>query len=334
MHGRITEAKKTVKLDAKDKKILALLAEKSRSPASDIAKKVLLSRDTVAYRINRLQQEEIILSFFPIIDLRVFGYMTYHIFLLLNERAKAHHDVFLAFLEGHAATQTIMSYTDTWDIEWVIVAKDITEFDVILTEVLTKFPEVVLEKEKLATITQYSSLLLPYSFYTGISPAYEKHHTEHEQKYDATDMRLLRELSKDCRQNSYELGRKMNLSPDAVVYRMKRLMAVIKRFTILTNLTHLGYSWYTYVIRFTKFDAKDEAKFVEFVTKHPAIIHAAKIFGKWDVLLYIVIDSPQHYHRTVKEIKNAFSEIINSYQTWFAHAEYFYTPLPKIIDSI
>ncbi len=333
MLGRITEAKKTVKLDAKDKKILALLAENSRSPASEIAKKVLLSRDTVAYRINRLQQEGIILSFFPIIDISAFGYSTYHVFLLLNERAKAHHDALLAFLQEHPATRTIMSYTDTWDIEWVLIAKDIKEFDAILTEVLTKFPEVVLEKEKLATITRYSSLLLPYSFYAGVLPTYDVRHAENEQKYDATDMKLLRELSKDCRQNSYELGRKMNLSPDAVVYRMKRLTSVIKRFTILANLTNLGYSWYTYVIRFTKFDAKDEAKFVEFATKHPAIIHAAKVFGKWDVLLYIVADSPQHYHLTVKEIKNTFSDIINSYQTWFAHEEYFYTPLPKVIGG-
>ena len=174
--GRITERQNIAKLDAKDRKILALIAENARVQASEIAKKVLLSRDTVAYRINKLQEEGVILSFFPLIDISRFGYSTYHVFLLLNERAKSQHEALLSYLIQHPNTRTVMGYTDTWDVEWTLIAKDLKEFDAILTDVLTKYPEAILEKEKLATIARYASILLPYSYHAaaGISPQYEK----------------------------------------------------------------------------------------------------------------------------------------------------------------
>ena len=61
---------KKPKLDVKDKKILVLLSKNSRMPISEMAKKVQLSRDTVAYRIKRMQKLNVILQFFPAIDFK------------------------------------------------------------------------------------------------------------------------------------------------------------------------------------------------------------------------------------------------------------------------
>ncbi|MBI4451333.1 Lrp/AsnC family transcriptional regulator [Candidatus Woesearchaeota archaeon] len=323
----------SLKIDARDRKILAMLAEDGRMQASDIAKKVQLSRDAVAYRIRRLQNEGIILGFAPVVDLQRFGYSTYHVFFLLDEKARRQHQAFLDYLITHANTVAVRGYTDTWDAEWSVVARSLEEFDSLLTELVTKFPDVILEKEKLAVVKRYVSLRLPYCYYpAGIETRPAKQQPKGAE-LDATDLRLLDLLAKDARQSTYELGRQLKLSPDAVSYRMKRLAdsAYVTGYTTLFNLSKLGHSWYTYAINFDAFDAKDDAKLAEFVRKHPHIIRAVKLFGSWDVMITIVTESPENYHDTVKEIKNAFSDIVYSYQTWLAHKEYFYTMVPKVI---
>ena len=52
-----------VKIDLKDKKIIYQLLNDSRQPVSVIGKKVGLSRKVVEYRIKRLEDEEVIISY-------------------------------------------------------------------------------------------------------------------------------------------------------------------------------------------------------------------------------------------------------------------------------
>jgi len=336
---RISEETEKIKIDTKDKKILALLAEDGRMPASEIARQARLSRDSVLYRIARLQEKNIILSFIPIIDLKRFGYFTYHVFFLLSEKSTQKQTEFISFLMQHQNTKSLMSYTDTWDAEWTFVAKDLKDFDKILSNVMTNFPNVVLEKEKLAVIRGYSSEHLP-NFYYGAAGL--KHTTdwklkpEYEIKIDKTDLALLKLLSQNARQSTYELGEKLKLSADTVSYRIKKLVSsnIIRKFTVILNLSKLGLSWYAYAINFEKFDNKDEAKFKRFAIEHPYVIRAVKTFGPWDAMLYVVSDSMQNYHKTVKEIKTTFSDIIYNYQTWLAHEELHFTALPEIILKI
>ena len=140
-------------------------------------------------------------------------------------------------------------------------------------------------------------------------------------------------LSQNARQSTYELGEKLKLSADTVSYRIKKLVSsnIIRKFTVLLNLSKLGLNWYTYAINFEKFDNKDEAKFRRFAIEHPYVIRAVKIFGPWDAIMYIVADSMPNYHKTVKEIKTTFSDIIYNYQTWLAHEELFFTAIPDTI---
>lgn len=343
--GRITGSEQKPRIDVKDKKLLALLSQNGRMPASDIAHILKLSRDAIAYRIAKLQQRGVILRFSSIVNLGFFGYSTFHVFMLLDEKLSKEHAKILEHLTAHSHTKALMTYTDTWDVEWTFIAKSLKEFDTLLTQVLTRFPRVILEKETLAVVETYTALPQIYLINAGTDLASshksfnsQKPRLEHveDKDLDDKDFSLLSELNLNCRQSTYELGSRIKLSPDAVSYRMKKLVdaGIILRFSTINNLSALGHSWYTYVINFTKFDTKDEAKFRQFVATHPYIIHAVKLFGTWDVMLYIVSDSPKNYHETVKEIKAAFSEILHHYQTWLSHKELYFTMLPRVLIQV
>ena len=130
----------------------------------------------------------------------------------------------LQYLKDHPNTKSLRTYTDTWDLEWIVVAKDLEEFDRIMTDVITKFSHLILEKEKLAIVRNYHNIKLPHVFRSTKAAHPKAKLPVKKIKLDEKDYNLLRNLAVDCRQSSYELGKKLKLSPDAVMYRMKRLI--------------------------------------------------------------------------------------------------------------
>ena len=73
-----------MKLDSRNKRILYELWNDARIPASQIAKKLNLSREVVEYRIKQLIKDKYIQEFITIIDTNRLGYKQYTIHLQLK----------------------------------------------------------------------------------------------------------------------------------------------------------------------------------------------------------------------------------------------------------
>ncbi len=334
--GRIAETMRLseIKIDLKDKKILSMLSENSRLPLNAIAKKVRLSRDAIDYRIKRLVREGVVISFFPIINLEKLGYETFHIFFLIDEMDKKKQEEFLSFLKNNENVKNIIEYSDRWDYEVVLIARNLREFDQIVEDITSRFPQLIFEKEKMQVIKGYTSIHLPLRFYEQSGHKVEEdNYTGKEIKLDELDLKILNELCENCRTPSVKIAEKIDLTADAVNYRIKKMVDgnVIRKFTILANLSALDYHWYTFSLAVKTFNKQYDEKFKQFVTTHPYILRAVKTLGLWDFLLYVAADSPRHFHSTVKEIKTYFSEIIRNHQTLLAYIEHIYVPLPKAV---
>lgn len=337
--GRIAETLRLaeIKLDLKDKKILSMLSDNARMPLNGIAKKVRLSRDAVDYRIKRLSKEGVIMQFFPIINLEKFGYETFHIFFLIDEMDKKQQDEFLLFLKHNPHVKNIIEYSDRWDFEVVLVARTLREFDDIVSGITSKFPQLIFEKEKMQVIKGYNSIHLPMKFYEQSGHKLEEENTsEKDVKVDEIDIKILALLCENCRMPSVKIAEKVDLTPDAVNYRIKKLLDgnIIRKFTILVNLSALNFHWYTFSLAMKTFRNDHDSKFKQFVITHPYILRAVKTLGVWDFLLYVVADNPRHFHSTVKEIKTYFSDIIRNHQTLLAYVEHLYVPFPEAARSL
>jgi DNA-binding Lrp family transcriptional regulator len=327
--------RKRIKIDTKDKKILVLLSENSRTSLKEIAKKTQLARDTVGYRIKRMSGIGIIQGFYPELDFKRLGYNLYHVFLLVDETDKKKQQELIEELNNHPNTRSVIQYSDRWDIELIMLAKDVEEFDGLVTDILGKFSSIIIEKGKLAQITTYYSILFPYQFHKPMSEIKIPIKEEIDYKPDKKDLAILNVLGKDCRLSTYEIAKHVDLSPDAIGLRIKRLFktGIIKKFTILPNLSLLNYSWHTFALQMKVFNKNNEVKFRTFIEDHPYIIKAVKTLGVWDLLLYIISDNSADYHRTIKQIKNEFADIVKNYETWVASKESVFNPMPKIISA-
>ena len=329
--ARITPEYKQIKMDIKDKKILCLLSENSRMPLTEISKKVRLSPDTVAYRIKRMLKLGVISRLYPSIHFKKIGYQKFHVFFVLDERHKEKHKELILTLKNDPHTIMLLEYSDDWDLEWRFIAKNLEEFDTILSEISTKYSEIIIEREKFVVMDNYTSTSLPYPYYP--KQATVKTKTNPDYKADEKDFKILKALSQNSRASTYELAEKIDLSPDAIGLRIKKLhkSGIILKFSMAPNFSLLGYNWFTYAIKMKMFNKKTETKFKTFIEDNPNIIKAIKVLGTWDLLVYIIAASPEELHMTIKAIRSNFSADVGTYSTFTAYKEHVLNPLPNIV---
>ncbi|MFH1173752.1 MAG: Lrp/AsnC family transcriptional regulator [archaeon] len=334
MAGRIDyeSMEENIKIDVKDKRILSLLAENARTPLTAIAKKVQLSRDAVDYRIKRLQKDGVIQRFFASVNYEKLGYYVFHVFYLLDEVNKEQYRQLMEHLKKHPNIISIIEYNDRWDIHVEMIARNLIEFDIILSEIASKYPDTIVEKDKAEIIRSYSNNFVP-PLIAGQESIKIVQKQPVPVKVDDTDLKLLRLLCEDCRASTYQLAQQLHISPDTVGYRIQNLLKeeVITKFTIQVNYSKMKYILYTFSIGMKMFDLANEQKFKSFLDKNLNILKSTKTLGGWDLLLYIVVQHPREYHALVKDMKATFTNIIRSYQTWIAYKEYIYEPLPAVI---
>ncbi len=332
--GRLDETiRKPVKIDEKDRKILSILSKEGRMPLSRIGKLVRLSRDSVAYRINRLKNNGVLLKVYPMIDFSRLGYSHFYVFLLIDNFGAETEQVIMGILKDNPHVRSVIGYTDRWDMELVILAKDVRDFDDIIRNILLKIPNTILEKDRLAVIRVYSSIHLPIHF-AGPRRRIEPVDHPHDVHLDEIDYRIMEILSQDARRSSQEIAQALNIGPDTVIYRIKKLevCGIIQKYTVMVNFSKLGYSVSAFALNLTHFDYETERRFREFVSNHPYVLKAVKALGDYDVLVYIAHDSQAALHKTLKELKSEFGAGIKNFWVWSCFKEYMYKTFPPAVN--
>lgn len=332
---KISQTKvKKVDIDIKDQKILALLSGNSRMPLSEIAKSVQLSRDLVNYRIQRMIKAGLILNFMPEIDFKKLGFDIYHLFMVISDEEPKKTELIQA-LKNHKNTISLTEYSDRWDFEACIIAKDIYEFDKIFTELSSKFSQIITERIRMTVIESYNPIILPFQFTPEFTKLMQSKSKYIDYAYDAYDMKILEQLSKDARMSTYEISKSIPLSADAIGIRIKKLLncGIIKKFTVHLDLSILDYNLYTFALQMKVFDKPTETKFKSFVRGHPYIVKAIKTLGAFDILIYINAENTKKFHETVKCIRNEFSFFIKNQDTYVVFKEHLLCPFPQILKK-
>jgi DNA-binding Lrp family transcriptional regulator len=335
--GRIDfeEFEKNIKLDVKDRKILTLLSENARTPLTQIAHEVALSRDAIDYRLKRLSATGVIQKFFALVDFAKLGYYAFHVFLTVDEDQKDLETGLHGYLADHPNVFSVIEYSDRWDYEIGILARNLLEFDRIMMDLSEKFSKLIIEKYKLEIIKKYNERYVPVLIKEKKQEIFkEQEHKEGKAAVDEKDLKLLRILAEDCRLSTYDIGKRIGMNADTVSYRMKHLVAegIIRRFTIQVNFSAMKYHWYTFSIETKMFDRQNERKFLAFLEDNRHIMLSAKTLGGWDLLMYILVENPREFHRIVKDIKGTFSSITRNYQTFVAYKEHVFKTLPEAVN--
>jgi Lrp/AsnC family leucine-responsive transcriptional regulator len=317
-----------VRIDVKNRKLLGLLCEDGRATATQLGHKLRLSREVVSYRLNRLQQMQVLQGFTVNVRYKRLGVRLFQLFFLVNERSQSAYQEFIQALVAHPRTVSVIELSDTWDVGWLFVCENLDEFDGVVTRTLGDFSELIIEFERFITITTYVWHMFPAT----VRPR-QPHTSTKERLIDDTDASLLLALAEAGRASSYELAARVRVSSDTVIARMRALekKEILDGCTAIVNVGSLGLSWYIFALQCRRLTLTDEQRLAEFVGAHPYILRAVKLFGRWSIMLDIVVENAEQYHQTVKEVKSVFGNILRRYESWSVYEERHYNAFPPAL---
>ncbi|MBU1199176.1 MAG: Lrp/AsnC family transcriptional regulator [Nanoarchaeota archaeon] len=334
-----------IKLDIKDKKILALMSHNSRDSYTHIAKKVGLSRDAAKYRINKLTKAGLIQGYRTLIDINKLGYDAYHLFIKLNNLTPETEKEIIEKWKSYPFMRAIIKYVNGYDFELAVIAKSVNEFERIQDQIMTDTEKYLQEYDVLIITRNLISRSIPATLIDEIEEEKTQSTTEKikidekinldEINLDKKDQILLKDLAEDASIPIYKLAEKTKLSPDAVTYRIRKLIkqGLIIKFMPVLNYSILSYDIYAVLFSISGLTQEKESKLKELLKRDKNMLWAVKTIGKYNLLVYICIDNTEELHKSLINLRNNFPTEIKKCETMLAYEEYKYIYLPEIVFS-
>ncbi len=318
------------KLDIKDRKILYELDLNGRQPYSQLAKRVRLTKEGVAYRVQRLQQKGIIKSFNAVIDSSKLGYIGEALMTKFKNCSPEQEDEIINYLNEQKHVWWVNSRGGEYNIGFAWWVRDIRDGYDFQAKFLAKFRANILKilPRVYRTIHQYPrSYLLEKPPTNTQSILLLRGQT---QKYDDNDLSILRILSTNARTTIPKISEIVKLTPAIVRYRIKQLeeKKIILGYRAVVDIQKIGYYWYKINLYLNDFSKRNQI--LEFAREHPNIIYAYDAIGAADIELELEVKGEGELLAIADSLREQFTEIIEYYEYYLWTKEHKLVYMPEV----
>lgn len=132
-------------------------------------------------------------------------------------------------------------------------------------------------------------------------------------KLDKRDWKILYELDKNSRQTYSQLAKKIQLSQEAVRYRINQLTKdkIIQKFFTVIDSSKLGFAYYKILLKLHNSNEKKIQSLIEYLSKDKNICWLASLDGNYDIGFVVKADNILALNNVLEELNKKFSSIIN-----------------------
>jgi len=292
-----------INLKEKDKELLYELDKDCRQSLNQLAKKLKSKKTVVAYRIKRLENAGIIRGYYALIDSFLLGYDSYRVYLNLQNLTPEIEQELINYFINNKWIYFVASVEGKFNLvvcKWV---KKTEELYLFFKDLMQKYRQYI--QSYLITLYEYD---LFGSEYLTKKLKFEKRKewkfsTGEISKLDKLDLEILRQLSHNAKVSIVEIGNKLNVIPNTVKYRMKKLkeLGIIKAFRADINFNLLGYKWLKVDIWLNNYN--EYKNILKFIKTNSNTFVIDKSVGLAD------IETEFHYKNT-EELRNFLNKLM------------------------
>lgn len=324
--------KETLKLDSRDKKILAALELDARAPLSAMAKEAGISKSNVLARIKRLRSEGFLTRLIVGLASEAFGGTFYRLYFSFQNAPEGFERGLVDFFYQIPNVRWFSFFNGRWDFAVRVAAQDEYEFKKVEKQIMDRIGKYVKERSFCINI---NSSIHNYTYITGnegpVVPRAEYDGTKISALHE-TDRKILYYLNEDCRTSAAEMGRKIGIPPESVSYRIKKLKekGLINRFTIRLDRNRIGSVESKVLLSFNYGHAKEEEEFLKYCDSNKHLSYYSRILGSWDMETDMDASDPAELYHQVRDMKKQFPDLIKEYTVLIKVAEFEPNQLAKI----
>lgn len=309
-------------MDRKDTKILVELLVNSRLSLTQLAKKIMLSREVLQYRLKKLEKEFIV-KYSSQININSLGFKRTGCYIALKNNSQEFEIELLNFLKSHPNIASISSNIGKYDFICDLFYKKEDDLQQISKEI-----EFFL-KHRCKELFFVNIPIEQEFFHNKLIK--EQTQITHSKKFesinyslDFIDKQILSELNKNSRETLVNLSRKCNLKPNAIGYRIKNLEKnnVITNSTIFLRFESLNYTLHNIQIKLINSLHTD--KITSFLKSHPNVFYYYSYHGNrdWDIDIGAFNKEPNGLKTIFRDLKKQFGDIIEFKDTYIIEKIY------------
>ncbi len=307
-------------LDLTDRRILFELDCNSRQSLSEVARRIRLGRDLVAYRIERMQAQGVIKRFCVLTNPYKLGLTVYKTYLRLeSNRARA--SELIAHLDAHPRTYWLAECYGEWDLIFSHLARTPKEFYDFQDKLFSDFKDLIVgfsvytlvnywwfpnkhllgarwkdewgAAQELAPAENCSSHR-PVRGWCFNTPEFSFGATPDQYTLDALEYKLLDSLSADSRLSCAELAERVGATPSIVKYRLDKLttLGIVAGYRVDIDRATLGVGLFKVMVHLRDYDAQKELELREYCRQHPQISCYVQQIG--DCKLEFEVEATDH----------------------------------------
>ncbi|MCX6741981.1 MAG: Lrp/AsnC family transcriptional regulator [Candidatus Pacearchaeota archaeon] len=314
-----------IKLDLKDKKLLYELDADSRQSASQLAKKVGISKQGCTFKINSLVKKGVIRSFITVLNTALIGNLSFRMYFKLIDISPKEEKEFINYFINHKDVPWIVACEGLWDYVAVVFPADFEDFENFNRELNNKYGGYI-EKKDIALVTIAHHFRPGYilGMKKDLVPMVYAGQPKGVVKLDDIDRKVLNLLAKNSRIPLVEIAEILKLPSKTVSYRIEKLkkLNVIEGYAITVDLDKIGFERYKVFIRTKNLSENLEKRFIEYARKHPFILYYSKSIGVNDVELELIVENSTRLREVIAEVREKFGEVIKSYEILKIYKEY------------
>ena len=311
-----------IKLNLKDKKILAELDFNAREPISRIAKKVNVSKEVALYRIKKLEKEGIIKQYYAIINTAKLGYYYCRLLIKFQNITKEIEERIITYLKENPKIAYLGILDGSWDLLVGYWVRDIGEFEELIDRFVFNYGKYILEKEISIGLHLWQ---FPFRFLLD-QKSFQEFKTGGKIetfKLDNIDRKILILLTKNARIGYENLSKEFNLTGKAISNRIKNLIKkkIIVGFRTLINYKKFGYTNNKVLLYLQNLTKKEFNKLVNYLKTIPNCIYITKSIGRPDLEFEILTKTREEFFSIIKNLREKFPNIIKNYDYFMIYEE-------------
>lgn len=302
-------------IDNFDKQILYSLDEDSSKSLTKISQELDTSPQLVKYRLERLGKKGFIQAYWPMIEFRKLGYFNVSYFLKLKNLSHEAEKAIYKYLAEHNDFNIVMRGNGYWDLHITISAQNIFRTVEVFNHFYDSFHHYILSYDNAISVgfyqfrREYLNASRKKQEYPPL--AYTGGDVE-KLLLGATTLKIIEALNQNSRQSYADLAKKLGMSREKVIYNIEKIKRekIIQSYTYLLDHDKIGWPRYRVLLQVSNFTSVRFKDFFSFCQKNPNIVHLLRLFGNWQLLIDVEIESSEKLRELFREIMKHYGDII------------------------
>ncbi|MBU0907166.1 MAG: Lrp/AsnC family transcriptional regulator [Nanoarchaeota archaeon] len=299
-------------LDLLDKKIMYELDIDARMPASQLAKKLRKSKETINFRINRLIKSDYLKGFYTVFNTSALGwfyvkfYFKFRSITPLKEKelfeyiSKQNHIAYLGSVEGK------------YDCILLVMVKNYADLSEFQDRFMKKYGSFIREKDIVTFLTTHR-LNERFLFEGNEKKDWSYPIKLENYTLDKLDKKILKEISTNARTPIVEIASRLETDPKVINYRLKKLEKdrIILAYVTAPNFDKLGKSFFQ--VNISLEDPTQRPTVIEFFNNTNKCLYAIEIMGKYDLLVELHLDGTAELKSLLDSFREKFVNVYSDY---------------------